>query len=170
VLVMQYSDIFVGPDGSPGFTDLITHKIDTGDAKPIKQNYYRRSLKELEYVDAELEKMLASGVIRLSKSPWGAPVVLVRKKSGELRFRIDFRRLNEATKKDAYPLPKIDECLDALEGSRFFSTLDLASGYWQVVTFCAATHFYSHLPCCFRLFIFSFCFLCFSCFHLILLC
>jgi hypothetical protein len=131
-LVMEYEGIFVGPDDSPGFTDLITHKIDTGDAKPIKQNYYRRSIKERAYVEAELEKMLANGVIKPSKSPWGAPVVLVRKKSGELRFCIDFRRLNEVTKKDAYPLPKIDECLDALEGSKFFSTLDLASGYWQV--------------------------------------
>jgi len=131
-LVMEYEDIFVEPDGSPGFTDLIAHKIDTGDAKPIKQNYYRRSMKERAYVDAELEKMLANGVIRPSKSPWGAPVVLVRKKTGELRFCIDFRRLNEVTKKDAYPLPRIDECLDALEGSTYFSTLDLASGYWQV--------------------------------------
>jgi len=131
-LVLEYEDIFVGPDDVAGFTDLITHKINTGDAKPIKQNYFRRSMKEREYIDAELEKMIANGVIRPSKSPWGAPVVLVRKKSGELRFCIDFRLLNEVTKKDAYPLPKIDECLDALEGSRFFSTLDLASGYWQV--------------------------------------
>ncbi len=131
-LVMEYEDIFLAPDGSPGYTDLISHKIDTGDALPIKQNYYRRSMKEREYVDAEVEQMLANGVIRPSKSPWGAPVVLVRKKTGELRFCIDFRQLNEATKKDAYPLPRIDECLDALEGSKFFSTLDLASGYWQV--------------------------------------
>ncbi len=131
-LVTEFADLFVGPDDSLGFTDKIRHKIDTGDAKPIKQNYFRRSHKEREYVDAELEKMMASGVIKPSKSPWGAPVVLVRKKSGELRFCIDFRRLNEVTKKDAYPLPKIDECLDALEGSRYFSTLDLASWYWQV--------------------------------------
>ena len=131
-LVTEFEDIFLGPDEKLGYTDLISHKIDTGDALPIKQNYYRRSQKEREYVDAELEKMLASGVICPSKSPWGAPVVLVRKKTGELRFCIDFRRLNEVTKKDAYPLPRIDECLDALEGSKFFSTLDLASGYWQV--------------------------------------
>jgi hypothetical protein len=85
-------------------------------------------MKEREYIDTELEKMIASGVMRPSKSPWGAPVVLVRKKSGELRLCIDFPRLNEVTKKDAYPLPKIDKCLDALEGSRFFNTLDLASG------------------------------------------
>jgi hypothetical protein len=86
--VLEYEDIFVPPDGSPGFTDLVAHKIDTGDAKPIK-NYYRRSMKERAYVDAEL-------------------------------------------KKDADQLPRLGECLDALEGSRFFSTLDLASGYWQV--------------------------------------
>jgi len=131
-LIIEYADIFVGPGDAQSFTDMIRHKIDTGDAAPIKQNYFRRSQKEREYVDAELDKMLANGVIRPSRSPWGAPVVLVRKKSGELRFCIDFRRLNEVTKKDAYPLPRIDECLDALEGSKYFSTLDLASRYWQV--------------------------------------
>ena len=89
-LVLEYEDIFVGPDDIAGFADLLTHKINTGDAKPIKQNYFRRSMKEREYIDTELEKMIASGVICPSKSPWGAPVVLVRKKSGELRFCIDF--------------------------------------------------------------------------------
>ena len=83
-LVMEYWDIFMGPGDAPGSTDSIHHKSDTGDATPIKQNYFRRSQKEREYGDAELDKMLESGVIHPSKSPWGAPVVLIRKKLGEL--------------------------------------------------------------------------------------
>jgi hypothetical protein len=131
-VILSYSDIFVGPDGKVGFSDKITHKIDTGDALPVKQNYYRRSQTERDHIDKEVSGLLESGKIRPSKSPWGAPVVLVKKKDGSLRFCIDYRRVNAVTKPDAYPLPRIDECLDSLEGSRFFSTLDLASGYWQV--------------------------------------
>ena len=75
--------------------------------------------------------MLEQGVIEPSASPWSSPILLVRKKDGSIRFCIDFRKLNSVTRKDAYPLPRIDECLESLGGSRWFFTLDLASGYWQ---------------------------------------
>ena len=76
--------------------------------------------------------MLQDGVIEESNSPWASPVVLVRKKDNTLRYCIDYRRLNAVTRKDSYPLPRIDESLDSLKNARYFSTLDLASGYWQI--------------------------------------
>ena len=88
---------------------------------------------EQNFIKEEIERMLESNIIQPSESPWASPVVLVRKKNGKLRFCVDYRKLNHVTKKDAYPLPRIQEMLNALSGSQWFSTLDLASGYWQVM-------------------------------------
>src|SRR5690606_4660379 len=80
----------------------------------------------------EVQEMLTNEVIRPSRSPWSSPVVLVKKKDGSTRFCIDYRKLNSVTKKDTYPLPRIDEILDAMARQTYYSTMDMASGYWQI--------------------------------------
>ncbi|PIK59004.1 putative thy-1 membrane glycoprotein isoform X1 [Apostichopus japonicus] len=98
---------------------------------------------DLEFIDEDtvemyqevkqhIRDMLEHGVIKESHSPWAAPIVIVKKKDGSLRFCVDYRKLNAKTRKDAHPLPRIEEALDALNNAQYFSTLDLASGYWQI--------------------------------------
>ena len=110
----------------------VTHRIDVNGARPINRPPYRLSPWEEEIAAAEIKKMLESGVIRESQSPWAAPVVLVKKKDGSVRFCVDYRRLNAVTVRDVYPIPRIDDTLDALATARWFTVLDAKSGYWQV--------------------------------------
>ena len=115
-----------------GETELVEMTIDTGDAEPRKCAPRRMPFVVREEVARQLDHMQSAGVIRPSSSPWASPVVMVRKKDGTHRFCIDYRQLNAVTKADTYPLPRIDDLLDQLGQCRFFSTLDLASGYWQI--------------------------------------
>ena len=131
-LVGEFSDVFALDDSELGCTDVLRHSVDTGDHLPIKQQPYRTPVVRRELVAAMIGEMEKHGVVQPSTSPWASPVVLVPKKDGTLRFCVDYRRLNSVTRKDVYPLPRIDDILDALGGTQYFSTLDLASGYWQV--------------------------------------
>ena len=83
-------------------------------------------------VAKQLRDMQAAGVIKPSNSPWASPVVMVRKRDGTHQFCVDYRELNSVTKADTFPMPRIDDLLDQLGEARYFSTLDLASGYWQI--------------------------------------
>ena len=130
-LVCTYAKVFAVPDGQLGCTDRIRHTIDTSDARPIWQVPRRLAPSQCEVAEKEINKMLDQGTIKPSDSPWAAPVVLVAKKDGTTRFCLDYRKLNNVTHKDAYPLPQIDETLDTLSGAQWFSTLDMASGYYQ---------------------------------------
>ena len=131
-LLKDYQDVFAIPGEELGRTHVVEHGIDTGTASPIRQPYRRLPLSKKEEVERELQQMLEQGIISDSTSPWASPVVLVRKKDGSCRFCIDYRALNEVTKKNAFPIPRIDENLDYLGGNRWFCTLDLQSGYWQI--------------------------------------
>src|SRR3978361_1159279 len=130
--VVDEANIFESDDGRTGRTDLIKHRIDTGHAYPIRQPPRRVPFAKQQEVEHLVEKMLEEGVIEESSSPWSAPVVLVTKKDGTSRFCVDYRKLNDVTRRDTYPLPRIDDTLTTLAGSKWFSTLDLKSGYWQV--------------------------------------
>ena len=115
-----------------GRTDLVRHKIDTGSYRPFKQPLRRHPMAYLPVIDEHVDKMLANNVCEPSNSPWASNVVLVKKSDGTLRFCVDYRQLNSFTVKDSYPLPRIDTCFDALGDAKYFSTLDLRQGYWQV--------------------------------------
>ena len=127
--LLKFSGVF---DESLDHTDVIQHHIDTGSALPIRQYPRRLPYAYCEEAKQQITDMLQQGIIQPSHSPWASPIILVIKKDGEYRFCIDYRKLNEVTKKDAHPIPRVDDLLDALHGSHYFSTLDLRSGYWQV--------------------------------------
>ncbi|TPP61407.1 Retrovirus Pol polyprotein from transposon 17.6 [Fasciola gigantica] len=115
-----------------GRTRILQHRIDTGQQCPIYQTPRLVLLHYQAELDKMVHEMLESKVIRPSSSPWASPIVLAKKKDGGLRICVDYRRLNAITKRDSFPLPRIDSTLGAVSGAKWFSTLDLASGYWQV--------------------------------------
>ena len=119
-------------EGERGETDKVQLHIDTGDAPPRKQYPRRMPFSTRKAVAQHIEKMEKAGVIQPSNSSWASPIVLVCKKDGTHRFCVDYRSLNSVTKADTFPLPRIDDLLDQVSGAKYFSTLDLSSGYWQV--------------------------------------
>jgi hypothetical protein len=131
-LLEQNQDLFVDNAQLLGRTDVEQHRVIVENEHPIRQKAYRVSPNENQFIDGEIRRMLDQGIIRPSKSPWTSPVVLVSKKNGKTRFCVDYRKLNSVTKKDAYSLPRIDEILDSMHNAKWFTSLDLASGYWQV--------------------------------------
>ena len=131
-LLHDFNGIFSTGRHDLGRTNQVYHKINTGDAPPIKLTPRRLPFHQRHEVKKLVDEMEKQGVIQPSQSPWAAPIVLVRKRDGSIRFCVDYRKLNTVTKKDSYPLPRVDDLLDALADAKWFSTLDLASGYWQV--------------------------------------
>eukprot|EP00731_Ephydatia_muelleri_P003189 Em0001g3189a len=131
-LLVEFADVFAESSDDMGRTGVVKHSIDTGTSHPIRQQCRRVPPFRREQAKKMIDDMLQKDIIQPSSSPWASPIILVPKKDGSLRFCIDYRKLNSVTRKDAYPLPRVDDTLEALSGSKWFSTLDLLCGYWQV--------------------------------------
>ena len=130
--LIRYENVFSKSEVDLGLTDLVTHRIDTGQAAPFRQPLRRFPPAHVQAISEHVDNMLAQDVIEPARSPWASNIVLVRKKDGSFRCCIDYRKLNLVTRKDAYPLPRIDACLDAMASAQWFSTFDLRSSYHQV--------------------------------------
>lgn len=115
-----------------GKTSLISHRINTGDAEPIKQRYYRLSPEKKRIITEQVDEMLSLGVVSPCESPWSSPVLVVGKKDGKPRFCLDSRKLNSVTIKDAYGIPYVSEILDNLKNAKYLSSLDLSKAFWQI--------------------------------------
>ena len=131
-LLAEYSDVFSQHDFDYGCANDIEHDIPLVDDEPFRLPYRRIPPAQFQEVRRHIQEMEQAGVIRKSHSPYASPIVVVRKKDDSIRLCIDYRNLNSKTRRDAFPMPRIDEALDALGNAKYFSTLDLTSGYWQV--------------------------------------
>ena len=128
-VITQYREVF--PD-VPSKTNLIEHDVDVGDSAPIKQHPYRVSPMKKELLDKEVQYMLKNNIIEESQSNWSSPCILVPKHDGRFRFCTDFRKVNDKTKSDSFPIPRIADCIDQIGNAKFVSTFDMLKGYWQV--------------------------------------
>ena len=131
-LVQEFRDVFALNNDELGCTNVVEHRIENGDSPPIKIPPRRAGLPKVEIIREEVNAMLDQGIIRPSQSPYTFPVVLVKKTDGIVRVCIDYRKLNDGTIKDAFPIPKIDQSFDALKEAKVFLSMDLAGGYWQI--------------------------------------
>src|SRR5687767_11300116 len=131
-LLKKYDDVFSKGDNDIGKTDILKMKIDTGEAQPIKQRAYRYTKEQKEEIGKQIKELLEKGIIRRSCSPWSSPVVMVKKKNGEWRMCTNFMKVNKVIKKDNYLLSRIDELLGSFEEKKYFSGIDLTSGFFNV--------------------------------------
>ena len=132
-IVREFPDVF--PEELPGVPPerQVEFHIDLiPGAAPIAKAPYRLAPPEMQELSSQLQELLGKGFIRPSSSPWGAPILFVKKKDGSHRMCIDYRELNKLTVKNRYPLPRIDDLFDQLQGASWFSKIDLRSGYHQM--------------------------------------
>ena len=132
--MVKYKNIVFCDSNGLGRCSTLEHQIDTGYTAPIRIAPRGILCHQQEEVQHDIAEKEHSGIIKKSNSPWTFSIVVVRKKDGTVRIFVDYRRLNDITRKNAHPLPLIEDIFDALRGSKYFSTLDLASGYAFVTT------------------------------------
>lgn len=131
-LLDDFADIFAAPCTTNGRTNLVSHRIELTDSRPIRHPLRPVPYALREKVAAMVQEYLERGVIRPSNSPYSNPIVLLRKKDGTLRFCVDYRRLNAITKKDAYSVPNVDSILLSLGKSKYFASLDVKDACWCI--------------------------------------
>ncbi|KAI5450580.1 hypothetical protein NCC49_002839 [Naganishia albida] len=130
-LIVRQHRAFAYGSRKLGQTDMATMTIDTGDAKPISQAPYHASPAGRRLIDETIHELIAEDVIEESDSPWASPTILVQQK-GKDRFCIDYRKINEVTKSDQYPIPRIDDILSQFSGVMYFTTFDANKGFHQI--------------------------------------
>ena len=130
--LIKNRDMFLHDDHDLGLSNKVKHKINLKDDVPVTSNFRRIPPSQYAEVKEHIQMLMDKKIVQKSASSYASPVVIVRKKDGSIRLCVDYRRLNAKTITDAYPLPRIDDSLDALGGAKLFSTMDLASGYYQV--------------------------------------
>ena len=131
-LLDRYKNTFSASPMDLGRTDVLEHSIPTGNARPTKLQPRRTPRAFVDQEDKIIQEQLDAGINRKSYSPWSAPLVFVKKKDGSTRPCVDYRRLNNVTTKDAYPLPRVSDCLDSLEGAKYFCSVDMTQGFYQI--------------------------------------
>ena len=132
-MIDEFIDLIAECDSDFRSTNVVFHEIDSGASRPLRQPARRIPYGEQRNaIESEIEKLLENGVARPSTSPWASPVVMVKQKDGSWRMCVDYRRVNAATKFDCFPLPSLNEALDAVAGYSVFFSLDLAMAYHQV--------------------------------------
>ena len=131
-MLIEHHNIFSLEPNEIGCMDVAEHVIKLLDTEPFKERFQCIAPPLVEEVREHIQEMLDAGAICPSQSPWCNAVVLVCKRDGGVWFCIDFHRLNSRTKKDAYPLPQMQQTMESMVGTQFFSTMDLKSGFWQI--------------------------------------
>ena len=128
-LIQEYKHLF---GDVPTRTNIIYHDVDVGDAKPIKQHPYRLNPSKAKYLHEEVKYLLDNDLIEPSKSNWSSPCILVPKPDGSYRMCTDYRKVNNVTKTDTFPIPRIDDCIDRVGKAKYVTKFDLLKGFWQV--------------------------------------
>ena len=131
-LIDKHNHLFVSDVRQLTQTNVLQATFNTGNSQPIKQRPYKNPLALQAKLDEQINDMLEAGIVSPSSSPWSSPIVIVPKKDGTQRICIDYRKLNKTLVKDSYPLPRIEDIFATLGKAKFFSTLDLKSGYHQI--------------------------------------
>ena len=135
-VIIRNADVFSKHEFDLGCTDLLEYRIDTGDHRPIAEPLRPHARAHLDLIDETVDKMIRADIVEESSGPWSFNVVVVAKSrdsgSSTPRVTIDYRRLNEISRRDQFPIARVSDCLDALSGSAYFSVVDMSSSFYQI--------------------------------------